>query len=129
MATPDHKFHYILPPGNDFKLVRLFKLWTILSIVLCLASVAILFVNKQVRGDYVNWTIDFKGGTTIVLQAVEKENPANSVRLDPAKVRATLDSVGAHGSEVSEMSWKDENDKTVVGMRITTPRFGALTQE
>jgi preprotein translocase subunit SecF len=129
MATSEHKFQYLLPPGNDFKLVRLFKLWTILSLVLCLASVAVLFVNKQVRGDYLNWTIDFKGGTTIVLQAVEKENPANHVRLDPAKVRATLDQLGAHGSEVSEMSWKDESDKTIVGTRITTPRFGALTQE
>ena len=25
-----------------------------------------LFVNKNVRGDYLNWTIDFKGGTEMI---------------------------------------------------------------
>ena len=130
MATSDdHGFHYILPPGNDFKLVRQFKAWLVVSLTLCAACIGMLFINKQVRGDYLNWTIDFKGGTTMVLVAKDKAAPDKHVRLDPGKVREALNTVGAHGAEVSEMSWTDENSKTVVGMMVTTPRFGALTPQ
>jgi len=130
MATSDHHgFHYILPPGNDFKLVRQFKAWLIFSLLMCVACVAMLFVNKQVRGDYLNWTIDFKGGTTMVLVAKDKNAPDKHVRLDAGKVREALNTVGGHGAEVSEMSWTDENGVHVVGMMITTPRFGALTPQ
>ena len=42
------------------------------------ASIAMLFVNKSMRGDYLNWTIDFKGGTEMVFaaHAVDRERVA-----------------------------------------------------
>src|SRR5205814_5794681 len=64
--TDHHKFRYLLPPGNNFAFVAKFKIWIVISILLMAACVASLFVNKAVRGEYMNWTIDFKGGTEIV---------------------------------------------------------------
>jgi len=129
MATSDHNFRYLLPPGNDFKLIRQFKAWLIVSVFLCLASIGLLFVNKQVRGDYLNWTIDFKGGTEIVFAMVDKDHPDTYVRPDPAKVRKAINDAGGHGDDVSDMSWHNAQGTNVQGMMIRTPRFGALTEK
>ena len=65
--TDHHKFRYLLPPGNNFAFVRKFKYWLVASILLMCAAVGMLFVNKSVRGEYMNWTMDFKGGTEMIL--------------------------------------------------------------
>ena len=52
--SEQHKFRYLLPPGNNFQFVSKFKTWLILSLFLIAASVASLFINKSVRGDYMN---------------------------------------------------------------------------
>ena len=64
--SDQHKFRYLLPPGNNFKFVAKFKTWLALSIILMAASIGALFVNKARHGEYMNWTIDFKGGTEII---------------------------------------------------------------
>ncbi len=123
MAT-EHKFRYLLKPGNDFKLVKQMRLWCIISFLLCAASIGSLFVNKAVRGDYMNWTIDFKGGTEIVYKFVDASGAPT--KADPAKVRAAIEGLGVQGFDVSDYSFKD-GGKTVHGMTVRTPRFGALT--
>ncbi len=127
-----HKFRYLLPPGNNFAFVTKFKAWLMFSILAMAASVGVLFVNKSVRGDYMNWTIDFKGGSEIIVAFNDKATGAYT-KVDPAKVRETLEQ-GEKGTEVSDMSWsaeeaKTKKDVTVNGMIIRTTRTSALKPE
>ena len=127
-----HKFRYLLPPGNNFQFVSRFKLWMTISCLLIAASIAALFINKEVRGEYMNWTIDFKGGTEIVLAFKDKQTAAYT-KVDPAKVRETIEKSGDRGFDVSERSWETTDrageDIKVTGMVIRTPRFTAIKPE
>ena len=69
-------------------LVILFGLG-LLSALLMSASIASLFVNKAVRGEYMNWTIDFRGGTEIIYAFKDKATGAFT-SADPGKVRGDL---------------------------------------
>ena len=55
-------------------------------LILVLASIAMPFVNKAWRGDYLNWSTDFKGGTEIILGFREKgtDTPAEVTMRSPA---------------------------------------------
>jgi preprotein translocase subunit SecF len=88
MAAPAHNFRYIVKPGTDFSFTAKFRIWILLSGLLITASIASLFVNKAVRGQYLNWSIDFKGGTEVVYAFVDKAKPDTFVHADPGKVRA-----------------------------------------
>jgi len=127
-ATHKHKFRYLLPPGNNFAFVAKFKIWLVISVLLMSASIASLFVNKSVRGEYMNWTIDFKGGTEIIF-AFKDKTTKEFTRVDPAKVRESLSKSGEQGLDVSDISWQDDNGKTVNGMIVRSPRFTALKPE
>lgn len=123
-----HKFRYLLPPGNNFAFVSKFKAWLAFSILAMSLSIGMLFVNKSMRGEYMNWTIDFKGGTEIIVAFLDKSGGYATV--DPAKVREAVEGSGEKGLEVSDMSWSAADakgaDVTVNGMIIRTTRFSAL---
>lgn len=125
MAT-EHNFRYLLKPGSELRFVSKMRTWVIISTLLCAASIAALFVNKQVRGDYMNWTIDFKGGTEIVYSFTDKADPTAPVKADPAKVRAALEGTGDTGVDVSEIRF-EEGGKEIVGLTVRTRRFGAVS--
>src|SRR4051794_24705139 len=108
-----HKFRYLLPPGNNFSFVSKFRIWMIVSILLMAGAIGMLFVNKSVRGEYMNWTTDFKGGTEIIFTFQDASN--QYVKADAAKVRDALASAGEDGFEVSEISWEGEDGKTITG--------------
>jgi preprotein translocase subunit SecF len=133
MAAQEHKFRYLLKPGNDFNFVAKFRVWGIVSFLLCAASIGMLFVNKEVRGSHLNWTIDFTGGTEIIYSFKDKTAPAGETRYvgaDAGKVRAALEKAGAAGFDVSDRSWTDEVDGRQIGVKgilVRTPRFGATT--
>jgi preprotein translocase subunit SecF len=132
MAASDHNFRYLVKPGTNFGFVAKFRIWLMISGLLVTASIASLFVNKAVRGSYLNWTIDFKGGTEIVYKFGDRSKPGAYVHADAAKVRAALAEAGAEGFDVSEATWTEEiGDQkiTVRGAQIRTPRFGATTPE
>ncbi|MBA3396080.1 MAG: protein translocase subunit SecF [Deltaproteobacteria bacterium] len=126
----EHKFRYLLPPGNNFNFVSKFRPMMIISIILMLGCVAALFVNKEVRGSYMNWTIDFKGGTEIILAFKDKTSGAYT-RVDTGKVREAVAKSGEDGFDVSDISWTASdaagNDVKVEGTVIRSPRFSALT--
>ncbi len=128
MAEHPHRFRYLLPPGTNFAFVRKFRIWFILSCVLMAASITALFVNKSTRGEYMNWTIDFKGGTEIIYAFKDKAKPDTYVKVDPAKVRESLSKAGESDLEISDIAWKDDNGKQINGMIIRSPRFSALEQ-
>ena len=126
----EHKFRYLLPPGTHFNFVAKFKVWIWLSILLTIGTVAVLLVNKSVRGEYMNWTIDFRGGTELIFAFKDKQG--GYVAPDPAKARDAYSKAGEEGVDVSEISWTDEasgQEVTVRGMVIRTPRFSALQPE
>ncbi len=129
--THKHKFRYLLPPGNNFAFVAKFKIWIVISILLMTASVTMLFVNHARRGSYMNWTIDFKGGTNIIYSFTDAKG--DFVTPDPAKLREALDKTGETGFEVSEYAYTGQDQKgddvAVKGSLLATPRFSALTPE
>src|SRR5688572_27887373 len=121
MAT--HKpFRELIPAGTNFEFMGRARIWITLSLILMAASIGAMFVNKAVRGDYLNWTIDFKGGTEIVF-AFEKAGAPTHV--SAGDVRAALEKAGYAGFSVSEFSWDEESgDESgtvyeVDGMRVT----------
>jgi len=123
-----HKFRYLLPPGNNFHFVRKFRYWLIASIVLMVACVAVLFINHNVRGSYMNWSIDFKGGTEIFFAFKDKSSD-KFVEVDPGKVRQALQKAGDHGVEISDITYSEETSsgtQTVHGLIVRTPRFSAV---
>jgi len=131
--TDHHKFRYLLPPGNNFSFVSKFKIWIVISIVLMSVSIGALFVNKAVRGEYMNWTIDFRGGTQIHYAFKNKQTHA-PVKVDPAKIRDALGKAGEEGFDVSEIDWNETNEVTQVdehieGIIVRTPRFSATKPE
>ena len=131
--TDHHKFRYLLPPGNNFAFVAKFKAWIIISLLLMGVAIGSLFVNKSVRGDYMNWTIDFKGGTEIIY-AFKNKATHEFTKVDPGKVREALNSASEKGFDVSDISWEetDADGKTDVhrdGIIIRTPRFSATAPE
>ena len=127
-----HKhFRYLIPPGNNFAFVRKFKYWLIASVILMVASVSMLFVNKSARGEYMNWTIDFKGGTEIIF-AFKDSNTGAYTKVDPAKVRAAFEKAGEKDVEISDYTYTETiNDKdiSVPGLQVRSPRFSALKDE
>jgi len=127
--SEQHKFRYLLPPGNNFAFVRKFKYWLVASAVLMVACIAILFINKSVRGEYMNWTIDFKGGTEMVFAFKDKQTGAYH-SVDPGAVRSALQKAGDHAVEISDISYEDEaTGKQVKGLIVKSPRFSALKPE
>jgi preprotein translocase subunit SecF len=124
MAT-HKKFRELVKPGTNFEFVGRTRLWAIISFLLVVGSIGMLFVNKEVRGDYLNWTIDFKGGTELIFGFRDKETNEN-VSVAPGKVRGLLQDAGEDGFEVTGFSWTDDDDKTVKGMLVRTPNFGAV---
>src|SRR5262245_2586470 len=129
MAT--HKpFGELLPPDSNFEFIGRAKIWITFSLLTIIASIGMLFVNKAVRGDYMNWTIDFKGGTEIVL-AFHKDGKRTDV--PSGDVRKTLDDEGYTGYSVSDFSWDVAHPETgevetVRGMRVTLKEFGAVPE-
>jgi len=129
--SEQHKFRYLLPPGNNFAFVAKFKAWMIFAILTMIASIGMLFVNKEVRGEYLNWTIDFKGGTEIILSFQDKAT-GKFAKADLGKVRQQLEAADPQ-IEVTEISWAAQDaageDVTVQGVIVRTTRFSALLPE
>jgi preprotein translocase subunit SecF len=77
-----------------------------------------------------NWTIDFKGGSEIIVAF--KDKAGDYTKVDPAKVRESLEK-GEKEIEVSDISWAATDaagkDITVNGMILRTTRFSALKPE
>lgn len=126
-----HKFRYLLPPGNNFQFVAKFKFWLVLSLILMTVSIGSLFVNKAVRGEYMNWTIDFRGGTEIHYAFKDKAT-GKYTTADPGAVRNALQKAGEDGFDVSDITFpvqQGDEEVKVEGKIVRTPRFGALAAE
>lgn len=129
MATTHKPFRELVKPNSNFEFVGRTRMWVMISIFLVLGSIAMLFVNNAVRGDYLNWTTDFKGGTEITFGFRDKQS-GKHVDASAGDVRKALQSAGHDGFEVSQFSWTEELDNggtaQVNGMLVRTPSFGVV---
>ena len=126
--TDHHKFRYLLAPGSKFQFVRKFRIWLVISGLLMAISVASLFWNKARHGQYMNWTIDFKGGTEIIFAFKDKAS-GDYTKVDPAKLRAAFAKAGEKDMELSDYSFTQstpKGDVTVNGTMVRSPRFSAI---
>jgi preprotein translocase subunit SecF len=89
------KFFEVIKSGTDIDFVGKQKYWIGSSIVLVLLTIAMLPINAYVlkdRGHVLNWGVDFKGGTELV---VEFSKP-----VEAAQVRDAMAGAGLHNAEV-----------------------------
>jgi preprotein translocase subunit SecF len=130
MAT--HKpFRELIPPGSNFEFIGRTRLWVLISFFLIGGSIAMLFVNQAMRGEMLNWSIDFKGGTEIVLSFQKDGSPTE---VPAGDVRAALEKAGYDGFAVSDFHWDVDDPATgkvrsVTGMRVTMLEYGAVSPE
>jgi preprotein translocase subunit SecF len=123
-----HKFRHLIPPGSSFNFVSKFKFSVFLSCIAMAIGIGSLFVNKQIRGSYMNWTIDFKGGTEIIYEL--DDAAGKNVKPDIGKARAALKGEG--DIDVSDMSWTktvDGKDVSVSGLIVRSARYGATNPD
>ena len=97
MATQnqDQKFLEIIKPHSTYEFIGRTKYWVGLSIVLTVVTFAMLFLNAYVikgRGHFLNWGVDFRGGSEIVIEF--------SRDVDIQKVRDALAESGFHDADV-----------------------------
>jgi preprotein translocase subunit SecF len=113
-------FRELIKPGTNYEFVGKKNLFLGISLVLTLASIGMLFVNKATRGYHLNWTIDFRGGTEMVLGF---GNPVAA-----GDVRKALSDSGHHNADVSAFTYS-ENDQPKQGYLVRLAEFGAVKKE
>jgi preprotein translocase subunit SecF len=89
------KFFEVIKSGTDIDFVGTKKYWIGASIALILLTFVMLPINAYVlkdRGHVLNWGVDFKGGTELV---VEFNKP-----VDAGQIRDAMSAAGLHNAEV-----------------------------
>jgi preprotein translocase subunit SecF len=125
-----HKpFRELIQPGSNFEFIGKQKTWFTISLLLVAASIGMLFVNNSMRGDYMNWSTDFKGGTEIIF-GFHKAGGDESTTMPLGEVRKALSQAGKSGFDVSDFSWQEERadgtSQRVSGVLVRTQEFGAV---
>jgi preprotein translocase subunit SecF len=115
MANSQHKFFEIIRPDHNFEFVGLQRYFIGTSIFLIALTLLMLPLNRWVlphRGQILNWSIEFRGGTEMT---VEFSGPQ-----DTAKIREALDKGGFSDSEVVKLTGADQPNGYIL-------RFGAIS--
>jgi preprotein translocase subunit SecF len=113
-------FRELVRPGTNFEFVGKSRMFLTISAILTLVSLALLPFNHYVRGSALNFSIDFKGGTDIVM-TFGKDVPAGDVR-------KAMKDAGHSQVEVSSFSFKDETGNMKDAYLVRVPEFGALPE-
>jgi preprotein translocase subunit SecF len=92
-----------------------------ISAILALLSLAMLPINHYLRGSALNFSIDFKGGTDIVLTFAKPVSAGD--------VRNAMKGAGHPQVEVSTFTFKDETGANKDAYLVRIPEFGALREE
>ncbi|MCP4444193.1 MAG: protein translocase subunit SecF [Myxococcales bacterium] len=131
MSETHKPFREIIKPNSNFEFIEKRRTWGFISFVLVIGCIAMLFVNKSTRGDYLNWTIDFKGGTELIFAFEDKEG--SPLPVGAGTIRGALNDAGKSGFAVSNFAWmtKGPDGKPVEasGMMVRTPEFGAVKKQ
>lgn len=91
-AARKQKFFELISPDLNIDFIGTRKVWIGISIFTIALSVAMLFLNAYVipgRGQMLNWSVEFKGGSEIVTRF---NKPITEVQITEA-----LEASGFHG--------------------------------
>jgi preprotein translocase subunit SecF len=115
------KFRELIQPGSNFEFVGKSRLWFTISALVILASIAMLPINSLTRGSMLNWSIDFKGGTEIIMTFPEKQ-------VATGDVRAALKDSGHPNVDINTYEFTDEANKKQQAYLVRLPEFGAVPE-
>lgn len=115
-----YQFRELIRPGTNFEFIGRRRLFFWFSAFLMVGSIAMLFINARVRGSMLNWSIDFKGGTEMIV-GLDKPVPANAVR-------KALGEGGWKGVDLSAYSFSEDSGKRQ-GYLLRFAEFGAVGPE
>src|ERR1041384_2797572 len=112
MAAPSQqKFFEIIKPHSNYEFIGNQKYWIGTSVVLVLLTLIMLPLNAFViksRGHFLNWGVDFRGGTELVIQFARP--------IDAGELRKTLAEIGHENADVvryEDPTGKSKNDYMV----------------
>ena len=112
------KFFEIIKPGINIDFIGTRKIWIAISVLAIGLSIAMLFLNAYVipgRGQMLNWSVEFKGGSEIVARFAKP--------VEAGQVSEVLEDAGYHGVEAIEyITGRQEARKTHYLIRM-----GAVT--
>lgn len=94
-ANPKQKFFEVIRPGTKIEFIGTQKYWIGASIILILISVVMPLLNAFVlkdRGHALNWGVDFRGGTEMVIDF--------SRAVDPGDLRRVMAEAGFENVDV-----------------------------
>jgi preprotein translocase subunit SecF len=111
-------FRELVRPGTNFEFIGRARTFLTISAIAVLISIAMLPINHFLRGSALNFSIDFKGGTDVIL-TFDKPVSAGDIR------NAMKDS-GYPQVDVSTFSFRDEAGTTRDAYLVRVPQFGAL---
>jgi preprotein translocase subunit SecF len=114
------QFRELVHPGTTYEFVGRGKLFLALTLLLGVLSIAMLPLNAAWRGSPLDFSIDFKGGTEIVV-SFGKEVGSGDVR------KAMKDA--GHEAEVSSITFKDATGKSKDAYMVRVAEFGAISAE
>ena len=118
----DQKFFEVIKPGVDVDFIGTKKYWISATLFLIALTIAMLPINAYViksRGQMLNWSVEFKGGSEIVARFAKQ--------VDPADIRSSLSSAGFHGVEA--FKYNDTPGKTSNDYMIRMGAVAALTHD
>lgn len=113
------KFRELIEPGTKIEFIGRRKLLLGISALLMVLSLLMLPINAALRGSMLNWTIDFKGGTEIILTVDDPKAGAGGVR-------GALGDAGYGGADVSAFA-VEKAGKKLNGYLVRLPEFGAVS--
>ena len=114
------RFRELIQPGTNFEFVGKRRLFLTVSLIITLASLAMLPINHYLRGSVLNFSIDFKGGTSIITTF---DKPVGA-----GDVRKAMEDSGHEQVEVSSFQFKDETGAVKDAYMVRVPEFGALDE-
>src|SRR5215467_7000622 len=115
------RFRELIQPGTNFEFVGKTRLWLTVSVIAVFLSLAMLPINYFLRGSPLNFSIDFKGGTDIVMTFAKP--------VQAGDVRKAMEDAGHHQVDVSTFQFKDAQNKVQDAYLVRIPEFGALKPE
>ncbi len=115
------QFRELIQPGTNFEFVGKTRMWLTISVIAVLFSIAMLPINHFLRGSALNYSIDFKGGTDIVMTFAKP--------VAAGEVRKAMEDAGHKNVDVSTFQFKDASNKATDAYLVRVAEFGALDKE
>ena len=115
------KFFEVIKPGSTFEFIGMQRYWIGLSIVLVILTIMMLPINAYVlkgRGHMLNWGVDFRGGTEMV---VEFSKP-----VDVGELRKVLSDSGHENADV--VRYDDPSGKSKINYMLRLAAVSVVSE-